>query len=303
MLQLLGIAGCAGYLSWHCGAGIPELVERQGGANGAQNEGGTGASLSPATLRTPTSEIHHCNPRSCEGTWVPSWAPTSQHKAGRWQQCPGDPLAPPALARLSPACTQVQGDVNPCSWGDPGIRTLRWGVPQDGHPGHLPGCACAPAACLCSLTSQLPSAVRGKADYVAALQLSPSLRRLLPPRSSAWHGPGAGGSGGSLWRGARAIPMVEANLRSGDHSGSATPEAIPFRGMSAPQNPRGRKSLSPLPKFHPLPTSPITVGSGGAPGPARTLAAPALSIPPRAPLWVSLGAQGHPAFLLSMVGC
>lgn len=69
--------------------------------------------------------------------------------------------------------------------GDPGVRALGQGHPQTGHPGHLPGCACAPAARLRPLTSRLRGAVPGKADYAPALRLcfspaSPPASLLVP---------------------------------------------------------------------------------------------------------------------------
>lgn len=131
------------------------------------------------------------------GEMAPCWVSTGSLEAGRWQRCPRPP-GTPHPPEPQPCCTQTRGDVALHSHG--GTQASKhWGrgYPQAGHPGHLPGCACAPAARLRPLTSRLCSAVPGKADYAPALQLSfspasppASLRCLARP----------GGTGGLLGR-------------------------------------------------------------------------------------------------------
>lgn len=235
--------------------------------------GGTGASVfHHPPLRSP----HRKPPPPRRGHGYLAGSPQASPKLEGGSDAPGTPWHPIALARLNPPWPQIRGGGDATSWSPPpGTRALG-GVCVGGYPqdGHLPGCACAPAARPRSLTSRLPSVVPGKADYASALRLSPSPRHLLPPRSSAWHGPEGGGQTrrGSPWWGVGAIPVVGANLHSGGHLGAAPPPHTsrpPHPGECAlPKTSGGRKSLTSLPKFHPplrqpLSASALSPGWGG----------------------------------------
>lgn len=206
---------------------------------------------------------------------APCWVSTGSLEAGRWQRCPRPP-GTPHPPEPQPCCTQTRGDVALHSHeGTQASKHWGRGYPQAGHPGHLPGCACAPAARLRPLTSRLCSAVPGKADYAPALQLSfspasppASLRCLARP----------GGTGGLLGRVWGVIPMVGANLHSGAHSGSAPPSPSHPGECLVPEAPRGiSESLPHIP-------SPLSWG-------LLAQLAQFLATHPR----VSQGVRGHPA--------
>lgn len=159
---------------------------------------------------------------------------------------PWHPLPP----EPQPCYTQTRGDAAPHSMGGPGIQALGQGYPQTGHPGHLPGSACAPAALCCVPSHRGSAALCLVKPIMHRLYSSPPQRPLLPG-CSAWHGPGARGS---PRQSVRVIPVVGAN----PHSGSAPP-AHPILGTGWSPKPQ-EESLSPHLKLHPL-SSPSLEGS------------------------------------------
>lgn len=220
----------------------PLSWQRDGGKRGT-GMGSAGANASPATLRAPTCDTPTVTP-ILGGKLGASLDPPKQLKAGRWQRCPTDPLAPPALLRLSLAGTQVWGDVTPCGWGSQasgggdtprtGTRAPTWLWLCPGHPPVLPHIA-APQRCA------------WQSRLLTGFMAHSSPQHLLPPGSSAWHGPR--GAQGSL------------------AGGGGHPHG-------------GRKEVLHLPKSSPNSTPlPASTRSRGAPGPA----APALSISPPHP--------------------
>lgn len=143
------------------------------------------------------------------------------------------------------------------AWGDPGIQALGQGHPQTGHPGHLPGCACAPAARLRPLTSRLRSAVPGKADYAPALQLSfspasPPAQLQCLARPGGTRGPLAEGGG---------------HGRSKSSFRLCTSQSIPSWGMSGPQNPKRNLTSNSIPLPQSLPGEPGVGSHPTAPHP------------------------------------
>ena len=159
-----------------------------------------------------------------------------QPEAGRWERCPGDPPAPPALARLSPACTQVRGDATWRGWGGH-PSTGVGGTPRMGTPGTYLAVAAPrpPARAPSHRGSPAPCPVKPITRRLYGSRLLPG----IPSRPSAWHGQG-GPQGPPPPRHGRSKSALR-----GSHRFCTPPKSIP----SAAQKPRGRKALSPLPKF------------------------------------------------------